>query len=241
MSTDTPTSPKIQGIIYQHSILATAAAAIPIPVADSVAITGIQLAMIGRIGAHYGAVVSPKTLRGIIINVAGAGAGIFLAGLLKGVPFIGTVPGIAIQMSIAGSITFLIGLTVDHIFKNGLDLNSENFKKFSKKFKGKAKKQAKDLRKRAKEQIPINKEINFHPTNEKFKSQVTFNYSLNGREVQKIEIRNSSSGETVFEKELNNDSSSITWKPDPNIEKGSYMAFLYIKELLPISTQIEYV
>ena len=235
------TSPEIQSIINQHTVLATAAAAIPIPIADSVAITGIQLAMIGRIGIHYDRIVSKETLRGIIINVAGAGAGIFIAGLLKSVPFLGTVIATVIQMSIAGSITYLIGLTVDHIFKHGLELNSENFKKFSKEFENEAKEKAEDLRKRAKDQIPINKEINFHPTNKKFKSQVTFNFSKNGREAQKIEIRNSSSGEVVFETEISSEVNSITWKPKTNTEKGSYMAFLYIKNLLPISTQIEYV
>lgn len=231
---------EIESIINQHTALAVGAAFIPIPVADSVAIGGVQVAMIARIASHYDRLVSKETLKSLVMNALAANAGVWLAGMLKFIPILGTIAGTAIQMSVAGGITYMFGLAVNHIFAHDLDFTKENFEKFTEQFKSEGKEKAKDVKEQAKAQKEINKQIDFHSTQNTFRQQVTFKFNTLEYTPEYLEIRKESDGEKVLREDLHEEMDSYTWRPDSSVDKGKYVAYLKLSSLLPLSTRVTY-
>lgn len=238
MKTSTPK--EIYYLINLHTGMAVAAAVVPIPLADATMIIGIQVSMIIRIATYYDKVWDIKTVRSFATNIVAASTGIWVASLIKFIPVVGSIGGGILQMSIAGSITYLLGLAVDDIYRHGKPLNKKSFDDVKDKYKGEAKKRAKSIAKQAKKQQKINEEINFRATQTKFKTQITFKFEKTKFSPERIEIREPERGNVVKKFEIKDNCLSYTWKPSSKIKKGHYIAYLFVSDLIPISEKVIY-
>ncbi|WP_105168231.1 YcjF family protein [Pseudoalteromonas sp. T1lg23B] len=109
---------------------------IPIPAVDLVALTGIQMKMIGEIAKVYGQSYSDNKLRGTITAVIGGsfpqtlgGAG--LSSFLKAVPVLGTLSALAFMPVVSAASSHAVGTTFIRHFEHGgtlLDLNLSSIK-----------------------------------------------------------------------------------------------------------------
>lgn len=142
---------KADGIIAGGVTAAMAGAVIPIPVADTVAITSAQVAMLGALSAVYGVALDQRTIYGLVLVYGGAKAGEFLGSMLKFIPGLGTVVGGALQMAIAGTVTAAMGIGMKNMLKKGETVNAENLKRHAQEAKSEAKSLAKQYEGAAKE------------------------------------------------------------------------------------------
>ncbi|WP_440054272.1 YcjF family protein [Pseudoalteromonas sp. T1lg65] len=97
---------------------------IPVPAVDLVALTGIQMKMIGEIAKVYGQSYGENKLRGTVSALIGGsfpqtlgGAG--LSSFLKSVPILGTLSAIAFMPVVSAASTHAIGSTFIRHFENG--------------------------------------------------------------------------------------------------------------------------
>ncbi len=114
-------------IISTGVVGAMAAAVMPVPVADVVAITSVQLTMMTGLAANYGIKADHSSLKALVAVASGAKAGEFLGSLTKTIPGLGTAAGTAIQLSVAGTVTAAMGLALKQLLKEGKDLTAANF------------------------------------------------------------------------------------------------------------------
>ncbi|KZW99593.1 hypothetical protein JL49_16445 [Pseudoalteromonas luteoviolacea] len=125
-----------QIIVDKYSKWSFGSGLIPIPAVDLVALTGIQMKMIGEISKVYGQSYSDNKLRGTVSAVIGGsfpqtlgGAG--LSSFLKAVPVIGTLSAIAFMPVVSAASTHAVGSTFIRHFENGgtlIDLNLASIK-----------------------------------------------------------------------------------------------------------------
>ena len=120
-------------LIYKACASAAGAAIIPIPVADSVVLTGIQIGMMAKINALYGISMTKSqmfSLAGALLGVVGtnfAGRAIF-TGLLKMIPGAGSIVGGVIGAGTAVILTYALGYTyiyiMEAVYKNTISLEN---------------------------------------------------------------------------------------------------------------------
>jgi len=122
--------------------LAIGAAVIPIPIADALAISSIQVGMIVAISKCYGRFLDQNTIKGLMGAFAGSTVGLWAWSLIKTIPGLGTTAGIIGQMILAGTITAAIGYAFQYVYENQLELNHKNLKDGFNKNKRRAKEEA---------------------------------------------------------------------------------------------------
>ncbi len=138
-------------IIHNHVIYAMTAGAIPVPLADFVAITAIQNDMIRQIAGEFGVpgdCNQGKTLASSIIGTSLAKIG---ASAVKAIPGIGTVTGIAAQVVLAGASTWALGRVFQEHFREKrsfTDFDLGSLKKQYRSLLNKGKEVARDLNKK---------------------------------------------------------------------------------------------
>lgn len=104
---------KAQRIIYTAAGAAAAAAVVPIPVADAVAISGIQAAMIVALARLYGLELTLSTAAGLAASgLAGLAGPLVVQQLTKLIPGVGSVIGAAF----ASTATLAMGHTFNRFF-----------------------------------------------------------------------------------------------------------------------------
>ncbi|MCB1192538.1 MAG: DUF697 domain-containing protein [Leptospiraceae bacterium] len=137
-------------IIKTHILLGMTAGAIPIPIADILAITVIQLDMIRKLANYYEVDYDNEWGKSVISSLAGSSLAIFggstiarysVSGL-KAVPGLGTLIGITAQILLAGASTYALGeIFKEHfsgkgtMFNFNLDGVKERYKNFYEKGK----------------------------------------------------------------------------------------------------------
>ncbi|GEK09165.1 DUF697 domain-containing protein [Pseudoalteromonas sp. J010] len=109
---------------------------IPLPAVDLVALTGIQMKMIGEVAKVYGQSYGDNKLRGTVSALIGGsfpqtlgGAG--LSSFLKAVPVLGTLSAIAFMPIVSAASTHAVGSTFVRHFENGgtlINLNLASMK-----------------------------------------------------------------------------------------------------------------
>ena len=100
---------KCHAIIHGASVAAGAAGAIPIPFADIIPISAIQIGMVIALGKVFGYQISKSAAKGIIAAGAGAAVGkTVFRNLVKVVPKAGMVAGAAIAASATEALGWLI-------------------------------------------------------------------------------------------------------------------------------------
>lgn len=143
-------------IIQNHVIYSMGAGMIPVPLADMVAVSGVQINMIRQLAKLYSipfeetqtkALIS--ALSGSIISKVGART------LVKFIPGIGSLLGGVAMGVVSGASTYALGEAFNFHFQTGgsiLDFDTNKMKKFYDEQFEKGKKVAEDLKKQSESQ-----------------------------------------------------------------------------------------
>lgn len=145
-----PEAQTIDDIIKTHVIYAMTAGAIPVPVADFVAVSAIQYDLIQKVAEFHKVDYDSNKGKTLATSIAGASATRLGASIVKALPGVGTLLGIASQVIISGATTYALGKIFDsHFANNGtLDsLNTEAVKAKYKEYVDKGREYAKNLKK----------------------------------------------------------------------------------------------
>jgi uncharacterized protein (DUF697 family) len=141
---------KTEKIISNHIIYAMTAGAIPVPVADIVAVSAIQYDMIRQIAEIYNANYDTDKGKALASSLVGATVSRIGASALKAIPGVGTILGIGSQVLMAGATTYALGKIFDSYFSGNKNLDNFNIdavKKQYSEFVSKGKVYAKELKK----------------------------------------------------------------------------------------------
>jgi len=116
-----PTSPDI---IRRYVMWSMAAGLVPVPLADVAAVTGTQLKMIAELAKHHNKPFDAERGKSVIGALLGTLGGMSIArgllgSLIKSVPVVGTVGGIAIVPAMSGAVTYALGKVFDAHFASG--------------------------------------------------------------------------------------------------------------------------
>lgn len=144
-----PEDKTIDDIIKTHVIYAMTAGAIPVPLADFVAVSAIQYDLIQKVAEFHKVEYDSNKGKTLATSIAGAAAARMGSSLIKALPGVGTVLGIASQVIVSGATTYALGKLFDsHFANNGtLDtLNTDAVKAQYKEFVEKGKQYARDLK-----------------------------------------------------------------------------------------------
>ncbi len=115
-------------LISRHIASAAAAAAIPIPLVDLVAVTAVQLAMVRKLARLYGGRVDVDAAGAVAVGLFGALLPRVVASALKILPGIGTVGGAAAQCALSGATTWALGQSLrDRLGPARLDPDARAF------------------------------------------------------------------------------------------------------------------
>lgn len=140
---------RANAVIRNHTLFAMAAAIVPVPVADIGAITAVEIDMLRALTKVYGLKWSENIGKQAVGIAAAAtvGSGIW-ASALKAIPGLGTLLGGAVQMTIAGTVCYALGVTYQtHLETGGELFDKEKFVAEMKKHLEEGKTVADDLKK----------------------------------------------------------------------------------------------
>jgi len=113
---------EIDNLIKKHIIFSMTAGAIPIPLADIVAVTAIQLDMIKEIAEIYSVDYDKNKGKSLASSLAGASFARFGASIIKAIPGVGTIVGLGTQVILSGASTYALGKIFDSHFLEEGDL-----------------------------------------------------------------------------------------------------------------------
>ncbi|RMG21474.1 MAG: DUF697 domain-containing protein [Bacteroidetes bacterium] len=101
--------PKATKIIRNHMLFSMGGSLIPLPLADTIAITGVQLDMIYQLSQLYKVNYREAYGKTVLVSLVGAGLSRIWASFLKGIPIVGPIIGGASMSVFSGAMTFAIG------------------------------------------------------------------------------------------------------------------------------------
>jgi uncharacterized protein (DUF697 family) len=139
-----------EDIISAHVIFAMTAGAIPVPVADLVAVSAIQYDLIRQLAAFHKVNYDADKGKTLASSLAGATISRLGASALKAIPGVGTILGIGSQIVMAGAATYALGKLFDSHFSGGKSLDNINLDSVKEQYNellSKGKEYAKDLKK----------------------------------------------------------------------------------------------
>ncbi len=123
----------VDGVIRNHMIWSMGAGFIPIPVADFIAVSAIQLDMIRQMCKVYGLEFKESQGKAIVSSLTSSGlAKLGARAIIKLVPGIGSVIGGVALSIVSGASTFALGEVFKKHFETGgtiLDFDVDNLKK----------------------------------------------------------------------------------------------------------------
>jgi uncharacterized protein (DUF697 family) len=116
------TQERADELIHNHVAGAAAAAAIPLPLVDLVAVTAVQLSLMRRLGRLYGAEVGVDAAGAVGVGLFGALLPRVAASALKILPGIGTIGGAVAQSALSGATTWALAQSMrDRLERGALD------------------------------------------------------------------------------------------------------------------------
>ena len=118
-TTNTP-----QQIIRRHTLLASGAGLIPIPLLDLAAVTMIQLDMLRQLARHYNRHFSDSQGKAWVVALSGSIAARTGAEAIKLLPGIGSIIGGVSMAALSGASTYAIGKVVVQHFEAGGDASN---------------------------------------------------------------------------------------------------------------------
>lgn len=115
---------RADAIIRRNMLWALGAGLVPVPIADMVAVTGIQVKMLAELSELYDLSfredIAKKLIASLLSGVLGVGAGAVIgASLGKLIPFVGTAFGIVTVPVISGAFTRALGKVFVMHFETG--------------------------------------------------------------------------------------------------------------------------
>ena len=140
----------IDDIISTHVIFAMTAGAIPVPVADIVAVSAIQYDLIKQVAEFHNADCDTDKGKTLASSLAGETVSRIGSSALKAIPGVGTILGIGSQMVMAGATTYALGKLFDSHFSANKTLDNLNLNLLKEQYRdlvNKGKEYAKDLKK----------------------------------------------------------------------------------------------
>ncbi|QQS28405.1 MAG: DUF697 domain-containing protein [Sphingobacteriales bacterium] len=111
---------KATDLITHHVILSMGTAIIPVPMADILALTTLQIRMLKELCDLYEKPYSKQVAQNIITAIAGNSLARLGASLLKTIPGIGTIIGGVSAVILSGASTYAIGKVFLHNFDAGI-------------------------------------------------------------------------------------------------------------------------
>lgn len=140
-SIDTAFQRDVDAVIRRHSAYGLASGIIPVPIIDITVASTIQLRMIAQLADLYGIPfseqVAKSTIAAIVASVVpftGVGAASF--SLVRAVPIVGPVLGLATLPALYGAVTYGLGKTFAWHFANGGTMGSLDPNTLQERFKG---------------------------------------------------------------------------------------------------------
>ncbi len=100
---------KATEIIRNHILFSMGGSLIPVPIADTIAITGVQLDMIHQLSKLYQVNYRDTYGKTVLVSFVGNGLSRTWASLLKTIPVIGPIIGTVSLAVFSGAMTFAIG------------------------------------------------------------------------------------------------------------------------------------
>lgn len=139
---------KAHQIIKNHMIWSMGAGFIPLPVADMLAVTAIQLDMIRQLSKTYDVDFSESEVKAIVSSLTSSGLAGLGARAVKVVPVVGSILGGVTMSALSGAATYALGEVFYKHFESGgsfLNFNPEKVKDFYKERYNEGKKIAKEM------------------------------------------------------------------------------------------------
>ena len=133
-----PSQEELDNLIRNHVYASMGVGLVPIPLADFLALTGIQINLLRKLAKTYDVPFSKDTVKNILFSLVGGAlptvASVPLAvSVAKAVPFIGQTAGIVTMPIVAGAATYAIGKVFVRHFASGgtfLTFNPEKVKDY---------------------------------------------------------------------------------------------------------------
>lgn len=119
---------KASEIIKNHVGFSLGAALIPMPGADLLAVSAVQLNMLRSLAKIYGIGFMDTLGKNIISAVAGGSAARLGASLVKAIPGVGTIVGELSMPALSGASTYALGRVVANHFEKGGTLDDLDVK-----------------------------------------------------------------------------------------------------------------
>lgn len=142
------TGEQATSIVRMHTAYAAGTAMIPVPLADVIATTGVQVNMVRSLSKLYEVEFSAHAVKGLISALVGTlGAHSAVLGttsLVKLVPVVGQIASIAVAPGLSGAITYAIGKVFSRHFEMGGTLLTFDVEKMREFFKEEVEKGKKD-------------------------------------------------------------------------------------------------
>ena len=126
---------KASEIIKNHVGFSLGAALIPMPAADLIAVSAVQLNMLRQLAKLYNEGFMDSLGKNIISAVAGSSAARISASLVKAIPGIGTIVGELSMPVLSGASTYALGRVVANYLHQGGSLNDLDLKSARKGYK----------------------------------------------------------------------------------------------------------
>ena len=223
-------------IIWSCAAGATGAAIVPIPVADVVMISGIQIGMIIGISNVYDRPITKDTAKGLLGVYGAALVGQWIASLVKFVPVLGSVGGGIAQMVIAGTITYSLGLAFKSLCEKNKEFTEENLRREKTAADKEAKTKSSEFIELAKASKKYKNEVNFRVNNDSIGNKVIFNFNISrfGEAVVRV---TDEEAKYIFNEKANHPINELKWEPKA-LAPGTYYAFLDINGLAPYSMEL---
>jgi uncharacterized protein (DUF697 family) len=119
---------EVLNTIKNHTIAAMGIGILPVPGLDLVALTGVQLNLLRKLGALYDKKFSDELAKKLLGSLLGGYLPLALvapvASVLKFVPGVGVAAGVLAQSATAGTTTYAVGKVFANHFEKGGDLLS---------------------------------------------------------------------------------------------------------------------
>ncbi len=228
---------KANVIINSYTGFATTAAVIPIPVADTVAISGLQVAMVVQLGNLYGQPIGKDLAKGLLGVFLAAKVGEWLASLAKTIPGLGTVGGGIVQMVIAGSMTYSLGQAVVSVLEKGQPLTKENVKREKdNQDPEELKRKQEELKRQAERTKEAEKGIGFDVQVSSKDKSLLITFDASNYSTIHLSIVDEAY-EEIFKTRIKPNINSYKWSYASE-DSSSYMINLTCDDLLPVSKSV---
>ena len=118
-----PAKEKVEKLITKHVYASMGMGIIPIPFVDFAGVSAIQLNLIRKLAREYNVTFSEDMVKSLIAALLGGAApasfGSYMFSMMKTIPIVGTVAGIAGASLVGGASTYAVGKVFSRHFAEG--------------------------------------------------------------------------------------------------------------------------